>query len=515
MMASYNVPADAGTSVPIVIGVDIGTTSTKSVAYDQHGRGLSQHAVEYRLDEPAPGYAEQDPDVILAAVIETVRVVARQSPGPITALSFSTAMHSLIGLDPDGHPLTASITWADTRAAVQAERLRASTAGLALHRRTGTPIHPMSPLTKLIWFHEQEPKLSERVGHWVGIKDYVLLELCDALVTDHSVASGSGLMDLQTLSWDPPALQLAGITAEQLPELVATTTVLPGLTSAAAQAIGLPANTPVVVGAGDGPLANLGLGAVRPGVAALSIGTSGALRVMVEHPAVDPRGGVFCYALTADRWTVGGAINNGGIVLAWAGDAIAPDIGQHPETLIDLAATAQPGSGGLIMLPYLLSERAPHWSSLPRGAYIGLTREHRRPHLLRAALEGVCQQLALVLHSVRAAGNEVRALRATGGFARSPFWRQLLADVLDMEIEFPAGHEGSSFGAALLALQALGIIDSIDVAADLVHITETVRPDPATAAIYRSLQPIHADLYDALAPAFTALRRLSHALPTS
>jgi gluconokinase len=425
-------------------------------------------------------------------------------------------MHSLIGLDPDGRPLTPSITWADSRASMQAERIRGSAGGLALHRRTGTPIHPMAPLSKLVWFRELEPKLCEQVGHWVGIKEYVLLRMCEALVMDHSLASATGLFDIHRLIWDPQALQLAGITPEQLPELVPTTTVLPELTAAAAKATGLTPQTPVVVGAGDGPLANLGLGAVTPGVAACSIGTSGALRVMVERPAVDPLGGVFCYALTQDRWVVGGAINNGGVVLEWSGQALAPDLGANPEEeLLALAATAPVGSGGLIMLPYLLSERAPHWSSLPRGAYIGLTHEHRRAHLIRAALEGVCQQLALVLHSMRAAGNEVRQVRATGGFARSPLWRQMLADALGMEIQFPAGHEGSSFGAALLGMQALGLIESVEVAADLVKIEDVVRPHPAAAATYASLLPVFSELYDALLGTFTSLRRLAPSLPIS
>jgi gluconokinase len=501
----------------VVIGVDIGTTSTKSVAYDGSGQPLADASVGYPLHEPSPGWAEQDPDEIYAAVLETLRQVAESvtsSGEAVAGLSFSSAMHSLIGLDPDGHPLTPSVTWADSRASAQAERLRASTRGLELHRRTGTPVHPMSPLPKLLWFHDQEPRLFEQVGHWVGIKDYVLARLCAALVTDHSMASGSGLLDIHQLRWDDEALSVARITAEQLPELVPTTTILDGLTDDAAAATGLDVRTKVVVGAGDGPLANLGLGAVQPGVAACSIGTSGALRVMVERPSVDARGGVFCYALTEDRWVVGGAINNGGVVLQWAGDALAPDLGDEPEeALLALAGQAPVGSGGLVMLPYLLSERAPHWSSLPRGAYVGLTREHRREHLVRAALEGVCQQLALVLASMRAAGNEVREVRATGGFARSPLWRQMLADALGMNVAFTSAQEGSSFGAALLGMQALGLVESVDVAADLVQVESTVRPDPAAAATYAAMAPMFAELYDALVPAFLSLRRLAPALP--
>ena len=165
------------------------------------------------------------------------------------------------------------------------------------------------------------------------------------------------------------------------------------------------------------------------------------------------------------------------------------------------------------MLPYLLSERAPHWSGLPRGAYVGLTREHRREHLVRAAMEGVCQQLALVLDSMRAAGNEVHEVRATGGFARSPLWRQILADALGLPCGSRPGTRGPGFGAALLGMQALGLIESLDVAADLVRIEETVRPDPAAAAVYAALLPLFAELYDALVPTFRSLRGLSGRLP--
>lgn len=516
-------PAPTGVSVPavtpgrsgVVIGVDIGTTATKSVAYDLAGRPSATHAVSYPLDEPVPGYAEQDPEVIVAAVLRTVREVAAQTAGPVLALSFSTALHSLLGLDAAGRPITASLTWADSRAAPQADRIRAAPGAVALYRRTGTPVHPMSPLTKLAWFAENRPELCARAAHWVGIKDFVVQQLCGELRTDHSVASGTGLLDLHRLDWDPEALAIAGVRPDQLPPLLPTTAFVPGgLGQAAATATGVPAHTPVVLGAGDGPLANLGLGAVRPGVAACSIGTSGALRVLVDRPAVAPDGGVFCYALTADRWVVGGAVNNGGIVLGWLGDALAPDLGPHPEeSLLALAAAVPPGSGGLLVAPYLLGERAPQWGTVATGAAIGLTREHRREHLVRAALEGVCLQLALVLDSMRAAGLEVSQVRATGGFARSPFWRQLLADVLDTDIGFPASHEGSSLGAALLAMSALGLVPSLDVAADLVEVTDTVSPDPGAAAVYRSLRPVFAELYGALLPAYTALRSLAPTLP--
>jgi len=324
------------------------------------------------------------------------------------------------------------------------------------------------------------------------------------------VASGTGLLNLAKLDWDAPALELAGLEPAKLAALVPTTHVVRGLRPRAARELGLTATTPVVVGASDGPLANLGVGAVRPGVAACSIGTSGALRVMVDRPAVDPLGRVFCYALTEDRWTVGGAINNGGIVLQWIGDVLDE---QSEVALLDMAARVPAGSGGLVMLPYLLSERAPHWSSLPRGAYVGLTRGHRREHLIRAAIEGVCLQLAVVLHSMRAAGSEIHEVRATGGFARSELWRQVLTDALGVEVRFTRAREGSSFGAALLGMQALRMIETIDLAAQLVQIAETRRPQAAAAAAYQSLLPVFAGLYEALTPAYITLRRLASGLP--
>jgi gluconokinase len=333
------------------------------------------------------------------------------------------------------------------------------------------------------------------------------------LAVDWSLASGTGLFDLNALDWCAEALELAGIGPEQLAELVPTRQRLE-LSPAAADELDVDVGVPVIAGAGDGPLANLGLGAVRPGVAACSIGTSGALRLMIERPVVDPMRRVFCYCLTEDRWAAGGSINNGGVVLQWASQALAPDLGENSEDeLMRLAAEVPPGCDGLVMAPYLLSERAPHWSAVSTGAYVGLTRHHGRGHLVRAAIEGVCQQLNLVLDSMTAAGQHVREIRATGGFTRSPLWRQMLADVLGQPIGFTEHHEGSGFGAALLGMEALELIDSLDVAADLVHIADVAEPDPEAAARYDELLPVFASLYEVLGPLSAKLRSLGERRP--
>jgi gluconokinase len=494
----------------VVVGIDMGTTATKVVAYGADGRALAGSSRGYPLDEPAPGHAEQDPHAILAAVHAGVAdVVGQVGADRVAGVSFSSAMHSLLALDDNGRPLTPVLTWADTRAAAQAERLRADPAGLALHRRTGTPIHPMSPLLKLAWFREVAPDLHARAAAWVGIKDWVVREMTGRLVVDHSLASATGLMDLRTLDWDGEALAIAGVTPDRLPELVPTTATISGLTHAAAAATGLGESTTVVVGAGDGPLANLGVGAVHPGVAACSVGTSGALRVTVDRPGVDPDGGVFCYALTSDRWVVGGAINNGGVVLDWVRSQVAGDsAGGSTAELLDEAMTVPAGSGGLLMLPYLLGERAPRWGGTVRGAYVGLTRAHRRAHLVRAAVEGVALQLRLVLDSMRAAELPVAEIRATGGVMKHPIWRRTLASAFDGPLGRPESPEGSGFGAALLGMEALGLVESIDVAADLVPVDSVTEPDPAAARVYADLLPIFAGLYEPLQPAGVALAGL-------
>lgn len=493
----------------VVIGVDIGTTSTKVAAYDTFGQRRAEGESGYPLDEPQPGYAVQDPGKVLEAVLGVLRQVVgtvRRLGLPIAGVAFSSAMHSLLAIDEDGHPITASITWADLRAVEQAERLRQLPLGRDLHRHTGTPIHPMSPLCKLIWFHEAQPDVAGAARLWVGIKEYVVAQLTDQWVMDRSIASSTGLFDLQEATWYAPALTEAGIGAGQLPTVVPTEHQL-GLADTVAADLNL-VGVPLIVGAGDGPLANLGAGAIRPGVAACSIGTSGAIRVMVEDPGIDPQGRVFCYQLTEGLWAVGGAISNGGAVLDWAGKALAPDLdADDKDQLIALAAQAPPGSDGLLMLPYLMSERAPHWSALARGAYIGLNRGHRRPHLIRAALEGVCQQLALVLEAVRDAGYQVREIRATGGFLRQHLMRSLLTDVLGADVSFTAATEGSAFGAALLGMRSLGLTDSLELGADLVPVIETIHPNAQHAALYRRQRVVFDGLFDTLAPAFEALHQ--------
>ncbi|MCI2237311.1 gluconokinase [Paenibacillus sp. TRM 82003] len=508
-------------NTPVVLGVDLGTTSTKVVAFDAAGRERASAGAGYSLREPAPGHVELGAEDVLRAAVRATRDAAARASAAgcaVAGISFSSAMHSLVGLGARDELLTQVITWADTRATEEAEELRPTDLGRSLHRATGTPVHPMSPLVKLVHLQRHEPALFAAVRTWVQVKDLLVRRWTGQWVTDRSTASATGMVDLATGDWSADALRVAGVSPVQLPPVVPVTALAGTLTATAAEELDLPASTPVFAGGADGPLANLGVGAVVPGTAALSIGTSGALRVAARAPRVDAAGRTFCYSLTDDLWVVGGATTNGGVVLRWLAETLTPDLsfvagelGEAPEeSLIDLAAGVPAGADGLLMLPHLLSERAPQWSALTSGVLVGLQRRHGRAHFVRAALEGVCQQLALVADSVEDAGSEITEIRATGGFARSAVWRQLLADVLGRPLSFAAGgQEGSSFGAALVGHHALGNLDMVEAARREVRIGEVVEPGTADAAVHARLRPVFASLTDALAPTFRALREFT------
>jgi gluconokinase len=484
-----------------VIGVDIGTTATKAVVFDLRGRVVAHASVGYPLSTPTPATAEQDPDEIYRAVVaalgDAVRG-ARVAPDDVACVAFSAAMHSVIAVDNEGNALTRSITWADNRAARWAERIRAERDGMAIYRRTGTPIHPMSPLVKLAWLKDEQPSIFNAAARFIGIKEFVFHRLFDRYVVDHSIASATGLLNLEKLDWDEEALVVAGLGRERLSTLVSTTQHVEGLARQLASDIGLSTETPFVIGANDGVLSNVGVDAIGPGDVAVTIGTSGAMRTVVERPVTDPLGRTFCYALTDRHWVIGGPVNNGGIVFRWVRDEIAaPEtetakrLGIDPyEVLTRIAERVPPGSEGLIFHPYLAGERAPMWNPDLRGSFFGLAMHHRKEHMIRAVLEGVIYNLYSILPAMEELIGRVRAIKATGGFARSGLWRQMMADVFDREVIVPESFESSCLGAAVLGLYALGHVDSLEVISGMVGATHRHTPIAPNVAVYSQLLPI-------------------------
>ena len=499
-----------------MLGVDIGTTSTKTVVFSLNGQVVAQHAVEYPLICDVPGMAEQDPLQIYQAVLDSVAnaiKAANAKASDIALVSFSAAMHSVIALDQNNALLTNSITWADNRASVWAQRIRHEFDGQAIYQRTGTPIHPMSPLCKLMWLRHDHADVFARATRFVGVKEYVFFRLFGRWLVDYSIASATGLFNLQELNWDSGALDLLGINPSQLSQPVPTTYHLRGLDNAIAEQLGLNPDTPFVVGANDGVLSNLGVNAIHPGQVAVTIGTSGAMRTVIDKPVTDPSGRTFCYALTQDHWVVGGPVNNGGNIFQWVRDelataetAAAREAGIDPyAALTKIAESVTPGAAGLLFHPYLAGERAPLWNADLRGSFFGLALHHGKEHMIRAALEGVIFNLYSILPAIEDMIGPTKRMMATGGFARSPLWRQMMADIFDREVVVPQSVESSCLGAAVLGLYALGWVPSLEVISEMVGSTNRHLPIPENVAIYARLRPIFMALPHKLEQEYQAL----------
>ncbi|MFD2923710.1 gluconokinase [Halobacillus naozhouensis] len=484
------------------LGVDIGTTSTKAVLFNKKGDIKTQHTVNYPLHTPNPLVAEQDPAEIFEAVLDTIREAINKgevSTDQIQFISFSSAMHSLIAVDKDGELLTNSITWADTRSAAYARDIKENHNGHDIYLRTGTPIHAMSPLSKLVWLKSEKPDVFTQAAKFISIKEYVFYRLFDQYVVDHSIASATGLFNLKALDWDQEALALAEITPDHLSSLVPTTYSLTGLKEEYQQILGLSEQTPFIIGASDGVLSNLGVNAVDPGVIAVTIGTSGAIRTVSNEPRTDPKGRIFCYALTEKHWIIGGPVNNGGMVLRWLRDEFAAAevetaerLGIDPyDVLTRIASTIEPGSDGLLFHPFLTGERAPLWNSSARGSFFGLSIHHKKQHMVRAVLEGIIYNLYTVLLALEELTGEPKRIQATGGFARSEMWRQLMTDIFDKPVVVPESYESSCLGAVVLGMYATGEIDDFSVVSDMIGQTHTHQPNKDTTEVYRDLLPIY------------------------
>lgn len=483
----------------IVIGVDIGTTSTKVVAFDQQGRALASANHGYPLMQTQPDMAEEDPEAIFDAVITGLKeVVAQVDADTVAGISFSAAMHSVIVMDANDQPLTQVLTWADNRGEKFAAQLKNTPQGDVIFAHTGVPIHPMSPLIKLRWLNQAMPGVMAQAAHVIGIKGYVWWRLFGEYVADVSLANATGLFDVAEMTWLPEALAFAGVSEALLPRLVAPTYHQQQMQVA----VGLPDKTPVFIGASDGVLSNLGVAAQKPGTVALTIGTSAAIRTVVDHPVVEPGGRLFTYYLAPKRFVVGGPVNNGGVVWQWAQRTFLPD--GDLNALEQLVTPVPAGANGVLFLPYLAGERAPLWDADARGSFIGITGRTDPATMAKAVLEGLCFNLKAVLAMVSDVAGAPTVIHATGGFARSELWKQMLCDILDLPIEIPDSFESSALGAAVIAMQALGLIASLDDVEAMVGTTTTLTPGP-NAAIYQKLWPVWRDLNDQLAGSYQAL----------
>ncbi|WP_144553199.1 gluconokinase [Peribacillus simplex] len=498
-----------------MLGVDIGTTSTKAVLFTKKGDVIQQENIGYPFYTPDMTTAEQDPEEIFQAVLKAFTNITKQhSDKQISFISFSSAMHSVIAMDENDQPLTRCITWADNRSEAWAHKIKDELDGHEVYKRTGTPIHPMSPLSKITWIVNDHPEIATNVKKYIGIKEYIFKKLFDQYVVDYSLASSMGMMNLKNLDWDEEALRIAGITRGQLSELVPTTKVFNNCDPDLAKQIGIDPQTPFVIGASDGVLSNLGVNAIRKGEIAVTIGTSGAIRTIIDEPKTDEKGRIFCYALTEKHWVIGGPVNNGGMVLRWIRDEFASSEVETAkrlgidayEVLTKIAERVRPGADGLLFHPYLAGERAPLWNPDVRGSFFGLTLSHKKEHMIRAALEGVIYNLYTVfLALTECMDGPVTRIQATGGFARSAVWRQMMSDIFESDVVVPESYESSCLGACILGLYATGEIDSFEVVSEMIGNTHKHTPKDDSVKEYRQLLPIFINLSRGLENEYTQI----------
>ncbi|MTD41817.1 gluconate kinase [Erwinia sp. CPCC 100877] len=483
----------------LAIGVDIGTTQTKAVVFDEKGQVQASEYMRYPLIQETEGMAEQDIEQLFSAVTTCIRqVVKRIHPHEVSFVSFSTAMHGLIAMDQKNRPLTRIITWADNRAEKQAEAFKGTAFGQTIYQNTGLPMHPMTPFHKIRWLKETQPELFEQAAVFIGMKEYIFYRLFEQYITDFSTASGTGFLNIHQLEWDSLALAEMNITKKQLPKLVSPTYQLTGLKEEWAEFLGLNTETIFILGGADGPLSNLGLGSMKPGTATLTVGTSGAVRYIVDQPYLHPQAETFCCVLDETHWVIGGATSNGAGIFDWACENLLKEVqeqarlaGENPyDAVMERVNEVPAGAKGLLFHPYLLGERAPLWDAEATGGFIGLKRNHTDKTMMRAVIEGICLNIKRILTELEELGGPVVEIRATGGFADSAVFKQLMSDILGHSLALTESIEASALGAVSLGWQSIGAITDLEQIGKRIKIYETVSPSKENHRIYQQIYPL-------------------------
>lgn len=490
----------------MVLGLDVSTTATKAVILDETGAVRTSAGVEYPFETPHPRWSEQDPNVWWNAAVGAIRTALGDLGGDeVEAVGLTGQMHGLVALDAEDRILRPAILWNDQRTEAECDEIRDAIGRDRLIRVTGNDALPGFTAPKLLWVRRHEPEVWSRIEHVLLPKDLVRLRLTGDHAVDRADGAGTLLFDLVKRDWSSEVVAALGIDPSWLPPTYEGPEVTGSVSEKAAGATGLRAGTPVVAGAGDQSAAAVGVGAVEPGVVSLSLGTSGVVFSTTDGPVTDPEGRLhaFCHCVPG-RWHVMGVMLSAAGSLRWFRDAFAPNLG-YPE-LVEEATAVPAGSDGLLFLPYLTGERTPHPDPSARGAFVGLTIHHGRPHLTRAVLEGVAFGLRDSLELTKDVGVRVsEPIRATGGGSKSPVWRRILADVLEAPVATTSTSEGAAQGAAMLAAVGLGWFESVEQACrDLVKLNDVIDPPPDTS-VYEDAYARYRALYPALALTFHSL----------
>src|SRR5688572_20704761 len=499
-----------------IITIELGTNAVRIYAFDLNGNSIGSLKGYCPTFHSEPDYSEQDPDQIFITMLNVLKNLLEDIIHPkrykVLCICFCSAMHSVLAVDRKGTPLGNVITWADNRANWEAAELKNSTLGKKIYTATGTPLHPMSPLTKIAWIKNNENEKFRQVNKFLSLKTYILQQLTGEYMIDYSIASATGLLNIHKIAWEPDSLKFAGITSEMLPELVPVFTQAGKLKKAYQVSLGLSSDTKILVGSSDGCMAILGDGVNGNGMATITVEDSGAFRVMGDKVLQDEKQRIFNYLLTENHYVSGGPTNSGGVIFEWFtrqfGDFKNPfDLENSMIELINEGMKISPGSDGLIFLPYLLGERAPIWNANARGVFFGINIKHEKAHFVRAAIEGIIYELYSIGKTLEEHRN-IQSLSINGSFGTLPFFTQMVADMYNKPVRLRQNYQSVSYGSYLLSATEMGIYKSLDEAAKTVVLPDLATPDKQNNKMYLKYFKIFERLSTKLASEFADIAAL-------
>lgn len=505
-----------------VIGIDLGTSGTKTVLFDQLGNTIASHTVEYPMYQPQNGWAEQDPVDWWNATVTTVKAVVAESGvsnTDIVGIGISGQMHGLVMLDKDNQIIRKSIIWCDQRTAEECEDIERLVGRERLIQITANPALTGFTASKIMWVKKHEPDNYARCRHILLPKDYVRFMLTGEYATEVSDASGMQLLDVGKRCWSDEVLERLDINKDYLGKVYESPEITGYVTEKIATLTGLAKGTPVVGGAGDNAAAAVGTGTVVNGAAFTTIGTSGVVYAHTKEMAIDPKGRVhtFCCAVPGE-WHVMGVTQGAGLSLKWFRDNFCQDIideakekGIDPYDITNVMAEESGISARrLLFLPYLMGERTPHLDPNARGAFIGLSAIHERGDMIRAIMEGVTYSLKDCLSVLEEMGVSPDNMLACGGGARSDLWRQMMADVYGMDVSRVDSKEGPALGVAILAMVGAGLYETVEEACQkVIRVKDTTTPDDNHAMQYKKVYEIYRGLYQHLKEDYLQLAKFT------
>ncbi|MDQ7097120.1 xylulokinase [Desulfosporosinus sp. PR] len=504
-----------------LLGVDLGTSGTKTGLFDLAGRAICAKTIEYPLYQPANGWAEQDPSDWWHAACDGIRYVLQKSginAAEIAGIGLSGQMHGLVMLDKDGIVLRNSIIWCDQRTTNECVQMNKAVGEKKLIEITANPALTGFTASKVLWVQNNEPDLYEKCAHILLPKDYIRYMLTGEYATEMSDASGMQLMDIAKRCWSDEILSKFNIQKSMLGKLYESPDITGKVHRRAAELTGLREGTIVVGGAADNSAAAVGTGVVRAGNAFTTLGTSGVIYAISEDVSIDLKGRVhtLCSAVPG-KWTLMSCTLSAGLSLRWLRDTCcseemreAETLGVDPYVVMDqLAEKVMPGAGGLVYLPYLMGERSPHPDPYCRGVFFGLSASHSRANMIRSVMEGVAFSQRECVDVFQEMGITIAEMIACGGGGRSSLWRQMLADMYGCPVSTVKTDEGPALGVAILAGVGAGIYDSVESACDnLIGKKNIQNPNLATRKVYEDYYKLYKQLYADLRESFKNLAKL-------